>query len=99
MTIGQPGIRQDKFDTVLNVLNKGKVKPTASQQVVMLTEKEKEDMETRKEIQHQLQKIVHRTWYIFDPDKQKNAKDTFAKGQKNAVKPNTDTTPNDNQLK
>lgn len=50
MFMGQPGLRQDKFDTVLNVLNKGKVKPTASQQVVMLTEKEKEDMETRKEI-------------------------------------------------
>ena len=89
--LGQNNGRADKFDTVMTVLNKGKAKPSTSQQVVMLTEKDKEEMETRKEIQGQLQKIVNRTWYIFDPEKQRQVKDTFAKGQKNAVKLNTDS--------
>eukprot|EP00347_Sterkiella_histriomuscorum_P024380 403331322 len=79
--------KQDKFDIVMNVLNKGKIKPSPSQQVLLLTEKDKEEIETKKQIQKQLSKIVHRTWYIFDPEKQGRAKDTFKKGQLNIVKP------------
>ena len=44
---------------------------------MMLTEKDKEAMETKSQIQKQLSKIVHRTWYIFDEDKKLKCKDTL----------------------
>lgn len=62
----------------MTLLNKGKKKPaTASQQVVILTDKDQEIMETKSQIQKQLSKIVHRTMYIFDPDKRKKSRETF----------------------
>jgi hypothetical protein len=55
----------------------------------MLTEKDKELMATRSQIHSQLAKIVHRTWYIFDPDRKAKARDTFRQGQtKAAIKDN-----------
>ena len=50
-----------------------------------MTEKDKELMDTKGQIQKQLGKIVHRTWYIFDPEKKAKAKDTY-KTPKNAKK-------------
>ena len=42
-----------------------------------MTEKDRELMETRVQIQKQLQKIVHRTWHIFDPEKKVKAKENY----------------------
>jgi hypothetical protein len=47
---------------------------------VILSDGEIEQMETKKKIQRQLMKIVHRTWYIFDPEKQKQVGNTFKAG-------------------
>jgi len=47
----------------------------------MMSEKDKMKLETKQKIQGQLQKIVHRTWYIFDPEKKKIALNTFKEGQ------------------
>ena len=44
--------------------------------MVLITEKDKEIMDIKEQVQKQLGKIVHRTWYIFDEDKKKKAADT-----------------------
>jgi len=82
---------EDRFESVRQALKKGKPQPSSEQQVIQISEKERELMETRAQIQRQLGKIVHRTWYIFDPEKKEQAKDTFKRGQANVAKPQKDS--------
>ena len=43
----------------------------ADSSVPLLNQSEKDKLQKKSEIEKRLQKIVHRTWYIFDPSKKK----------------------------